>query len=83
MNGISSTTDFPLPISVEPSSDSTVEAIFSSVSTAESTQTVSSGAQSASLHEISPSTTVETSPTLRKFTSLQPSPTSSGGTDSL
>ena len=82
LNGISSTPEITLSIPVEPSSNSTVDAIFSSVSTVDSTQTVGSGAQSASLHEITPSTTAETS-TSTTFTSLQPSPTSSGGTDSL
>ena len=82
-NGISSTTEITLSIPVEPSSNITVDAIFSSVSTVDSTQTVGSGAQSASLHEITPSTTAETSSTSTTFTSLQPSPTSSGGTDSL
>ena len=79
MTEISSTPEFTISISVEPSNHSTVEAISSSGSTVDSTQTVSSGAQSDSLQEITPSTTA-TSPTLTTVTSPQPSPISTEGT---
>ena len=79
MTEISSTPEFTLSISVEPSSHSTVEAISSSISTVDSTQTISSGAQSDSSQEITPSFTA-TSPTLTTVSSPQPYPISTEGT---